>query len=187
MCVQARRVAQDIPAAAADSAGAAPAAALLCCSHGGTQGVEYNVTWPASHAPANEVSIELFAGTDCDSAPPLATAGPVRPRVAGFEAFAPFTVPASIQGAAGYFLRIQDRVTGERNYSTGQRNYSEIFTVQPLQLQGGAGGCVVNPLLPPTQPFAVPAPRCSPELKWNISAMPTGICEVQAHGCRYYR
>lgn len=178
--MQARRLAgTSLPAAPADGADAAPAAALLCCSLGGTQGVEYNVTWPASHAPVNDVSIALFAGTDCDGIAPLATAGPVRPRVAGFEAFAPFTVPPSAQGA-GYFLRIQDSVTG-------QRNYSEIFTVQPLQLQGGAGGCVINPLLPPTQPFAVPAPRCSPELKWNISAMPTGICEVQPHGCRYYR
>jgi hypothetical protein len=159
-----------------------------CCPGGDTQGVEYNVTWPASHAPANDVSIALFSGTDCDSAAPLATVGPVRPKVAGFEAFAPFTVPApspSTQQGSGYFLRVEDSVTG-------QRNYSEIFTLQPLQLQqgggsSGSGGCVINPLLPPTQPLAVPAPRCSPDLKWNISAMPTGICEVQPHGCRYYR
>ena len=146
------------------------------------QGVDYNLTWPASHAPANDVTISIFSDTDCSnngsSATSIATFGPVRPKTAGFEAYAPFTVPASVQGP-GFFLRVQDTVTG-------QRNYSEYFAVQPLQLTG-AGGCVVNPLLPPMQPYVRPAPRCSPEYKWNISSMPTGICEVQATGCRYYR
>jgi hypothetical protein len=102
----------------------------------------------------------------------------MRPKPAGFDAFAPFTVPAATPGS-GFFLRIQDSISG-------QRNYSEYFTVQPLQLSG-AGGCVINPMLPATQPYMRPAPRCSPEYKWNISAMPTGICEVQPTGCRYYR
>jgi hypothetical protein len=148
-----------------------------------TQGVEYNLTWPASQAPTNDVTISLFLDTDCpiagSDATPSATFSPMRPKTAGFEAFAPFTVPALAAVSQGFFLRVQDSVSS-------QRNYSEYFTVQPLQLNG-AGGCVINSMLPATQPYMRPAARCSPEYKWNISGMPTGICEVQPTGCRYYR
>jgi hypothetical protein len=113
---------------------------------------------PASHTSPGDLTLSLFQDTDCNDANPLATSGPVKPLTLGFDSYIPFTVPASSEGS-GYFIRID-------NPATGQRNYSEVFVVQKLQVQGSAGGCVVNPLLPPSQPFVKPPNRCSPEYKW---------------------
>jgi len=100
----------------------------------------------------------MFKGTDCGGASaPLATSGVLRAKVVGFDAFVPFTVPAAAAGS-GYFLRIEAP-------ATGQRNYSELFTVQPLQMQGPTG-CVINPLVPAVQPKVKPPGRCNPEYKW---------------------
>jgi hypothetical protein len=112
---------------------------------------------PASHTSTADLTVSLFQGSDCDGATPLTTASPVKPQTLGFESYLPFTVPASAEGP-GFFIRIE-------NPATGQRNYSEVFAVQKQQLQGPTG-CVVNPLLPPSQPFVRPANRCSAEYKW---------------------
>jgi hypothetical protein len=121
------------------------------------QGITYNITLPASLTPAADLTLSLFQGSDCNSATPLATAGPVKPQTLGFDSYLPFTVPASAEGL-GFFIRVD-------NPATGQRNYSEVFEVQKVQMQG-PNGCLVNLLLPASQPFMKPPSRCSPEYTW---------------------
>lgn len=131
---------------------------LLCRLLPHTQGIAYNITMPASHtSPTAAVTLSLFQGSDCNSATPLQITGPVKPQTLGFDSYVPFTLPASAEGL-GFFIRVE-------NPATGQRNYSEVFEIQKQQLQG-PGGCLVNPLLPPNQPFVRPPNRCSPEYKW---------------------
>jgi hypothetical protein len=121
------------------------------------QGITYNITMPTSHTPAVDLTLSLFQGSDCNGVNPLATSGPVKPQTLGFDSYLSFTIPASVEGL-GFFIRIE-------NLATGQRNYSEIFTVQKVQVQR-PNGCMVNPLLPANQPFIKPPNRCSPEYKW---------------------
>jgi hypothetical protein len=133
------------------------------------------MTWPASHAPRDSVTLSLFETTDCNGAEPLATSDPATPQVAGAIAYMNFVVPDNVLGSS-YFLRVENSVTG-------QRNYSETFSVQPLQVTGDTG-CVINPRLPIV---VAPAPKC-PNYAWNVSTQATGNkCLFEPNGCRTFR
>lgn len=142
------------------------------------QGVQYNLTWPRAHAPGGPVTVAFFRGTDCGAAPPLWSSQPLDPAVDGFAAHVAITVPDSILGD-DVFLRVQGA-------GPSDRNYSDMFSVQRRAVLT-AGGCVGNPRLPVTQPPATPPARCKAWPTWNLTALATGWCEVQAKGCRQYR
>jgi hypothetical protein len=118
----------------------------------------------------------MFEGaSDCGDTTPLFTIDATPQTAAGFVAVAAFTVPASVQGNS-FFVRITNPVTG-------QRNYTEIFAVQPMQVTNPAAGCVINPQLPLG---AVPELKC-PELDWNVTLTVGGKCTIEANGCRTWR
>lgn len=140
-----------------------------------SQGVEYNITFPALRSPTGSISVAIFKDTDCNTQQPLATVESLTVSAATrFETFATFRVPADLPVGSGYILRVQGTVNG-----AAATIYSEAFAVQQLRTAGGA--CNAN------LPYLPPAPRCSPELAWNVSAGPTGMCKFEANGCRTYR
>ena len=123
-------------------------------------------------SPDGSVTVSVFQGTDCNKQP-LATMGPLPVKAANsFETYALFTVPSDLLGS-GYILKVQGTVNG-----AAATIYSEAFEVQQLRANGECN---------PNLPYLPPPPRCSPELAWNVSMGPTGLCKIEANGCRTYR
>ena len=85
------------------------------------QGYSYNLTWPRQHAPTGPLTIALFNTTDCNGAAPLLTLTSQQPTVTASTAWLTILVPNASAPAA--FFRITN--------SQGQRNYSELFSIQP--------------------------------------------------------
>ena len=57
--------------------------------------------------------------------------------------------------------------------------YSELYAVEALT--AGVGGCSAN------LPYATPPPFCNPAPAWNVTALPTGACNIMSNGCREFR
>lgn len=137
------------------------------------KGVEYNLTFPSMRAPSGSITVAIFKGTDCNNSQPVSTLGPIPVQAANsFEVFATVRVPSGISGT-GYILRVQGSVNG-----VATTIYSEYIAVQQLRVNGQCN---------PNLPYLPPAPHCSPELRWNVSMGPTGLCAIQDNGCRNYR
>ena len=123
-------------------------------------------------APSGSITVAIFQGTDCNTAP-LTTLGPLPVTPANsYESVATLKVPSDLLGS-GYILRVNGTVNG-----APVTIYSEYLTVQALRVNGACN---------PSLPYLPPAPRCNPDLKWNVSAGPTGLCKIEANGCRTYR
>jgi hypothetical protein len=135
------------------------------------QGMEYKVTFPSIRAPTGSVSVEIFKGSDCNTTA-LSTFGPLAVSQGTFQASVSIKVPSELSGP-GYFLRVKGTVNG-----APATIYSEFFDVQAAQVNGECN---------PNLPYPPPVNRCSPELKWNVTDGPNGLCKVEVNGCRSYR
>jgi len=136
------------------------------------QGVEYKVTFPSIRSPSGSITIDIFKGSDCNAALPLSSFGPLAVSAGPYESSATIRVPSDLSGP-GYFLRVTGTVNG-----AAVTIYSEFFEVQAAQVNGACN---------PNLPYPPPPPRCSPELKWNVTDGPTGLCKIELNGCRSYR